>query len=157
MVQVHYITRCKSLHDLHSLRPPALGVKNHVETSASWYNLYLDYSCYNRQFKTWCQTYLETLQLRNPVFQPLKVQTTKRVAFIGVRNGCYGPNCIGKESLNKDVCVIALGDAFLTKKSLINKKQVVLDAENRGHCERLVETQRIKVSAIETAASDSLN
>ena len=67
---------------------------------------------------------------------------------------------MGKGSPHADVCIIVLRDvsvAFLTEKSSSNKKQVVLDAENRGHCERLVETRRIKVSATETIASYSLN
>ena len=45
--------------------------------------------------------------------------------------------------IDLDVCIIALKEvsvAFLTEKSSSNKKQVVLDAENRGHCEHLVET-----------------
>ena len=39
----------------------------------------------------------------------------------------------------------------------LKQKQVILDAENHGHCEHLVETRTIKVSATETVASYSLN
>ena len=67
---------------------------------------------------------------------------------------------MGKGSPHADVCIIALREvfvAFLTEKSSSNKKRVVLDTENCGHCERLVEKRRIKVSATETVASYSLN
>ena len=77
-----------------------------------------------------------------------------------MHNGCYGNNCIGKGSPHADICIIARREfsvAFLTEKSSSNKKQVVLDAENRGHYERLVEARRIKFSVTETIASYSLN
>ena len=44
---------------------------------------------------------------------------------------------MGKGSPHADVCIIALREvfvAFLTEKNSSNKKQVVLDTENRGHC-----------------------
>ena len=44
IVQVSYIPRRRSLSDLHSLGPSALACVNHVETSTSVYNLYLNLS-----------------------------------------------------------------------------------------------------------------
>ena len=41
MVQVGYITRCRSLRDLHSLGAFGPRCVNPIETSTSWYNLYM--------------------------------------------------------------------------------------------------------------------
>ena len=38
-------TSVRSLRDLHSLRPSALGCVNSIETCTSVYNLHLDLSC----------------------------------------------------------------------------------------------------------------
>ena len=79
-------------------------------------------NCYNRQFNTWCLTYLEAYNLETQFSVP-KAQRT--CGFYGYRVTTHnGTNCIGGGSLHEDVCVIALREVFVVFSCVLDQEEL---------------------------------